>query len=1258
MMHSELSNLIDRISTEPSVLFLGQDYLGSLTGQNPFLELATNNYCHGETDPITNYFDLWDKANSGEPLNEEVFQELSSIASQISDQMWLRSILAMKWGIVYTSAIDSCLVNRVGENFSIELIRKEKKLFKREYLSKRLLHGVCLFGDISDPDDYPPVDCNKQTLGGLKRRYIAGKIEWIYREVLSNYGILVIDGWNPQSDWLDYLLEPADRMPLPNNSIYLFGATSDMKSDSTISELVDSGIVKVYDQTFAQALQEYGYFDSDDEDSHRYISGISTTGKSITVRRRDGKYSFLTVPLPAVDILDGQITLLDDEIGTKVPGMDADTRSEFFAKYLQQAGVPNWALCGAQAGFHFERDADSILYDEVERQVKEKSSKRNVIVLEGFSNSGKTSCLTYLAMRLRDAHQMPVIYISGMPTQRDYEEKLKSFIKQYLVNPETDIDNIIVIWDGNKDSDAVRNYERLARVLSECNVLVIGTMYRSELGTVIDVKQHNRGVKYIHIDARLSAQEEKNLITLLGEVDNSLLARYQEIISQPSKTNLFSILHRICMFRYSPEWRIVKESLEGRFYKEVEYAEDQSREGYIEFQRKQEELVHDEIMRLGVGAAWQIKLLAYKERLHEAEQHNPNADIVISSEAEGQLSRLNKAAEDIQRINALLALAGQFGVELPVTLLLHTINNQGELLSQENMFLNDVMEKDSLVEYTRDDQGYPYVKFRDANEAQQYIIKNFGEDIQERKRKEIDYLCSLIQSCAWDSEEAFDVIKLVRCFGTNSNGKIGTTTLKRSYNEYIEFFPRIAEELMEYADNNPEAILVYAHFLRDKYDYDRKQGSTGNNDYLKLALEKLYEAIEIQAIGDQQYNRLIVEICSNLNASMRWSQKPFSREIYRSFVKHFAEAVTTWREDSFNSYFTTNSLLDIWLNGIENFRKSFDSDDDAINDKEFSDNVAESLNYISRLFNASDDAISTNLLDKMDNVFRWVSSDKMIEISKNLEVANNDTYLYMTAWRCWITDIRGQKASGTIGILRRNLYALPDDADSWQEISGSIEELRQKAIKAARDAVIVLESNYNLIEKSKSIRCLDMLIKSKWLCYTGHMPLEEKQLPQLTFQQWKDLDRLWSISINYCKAQNASPQPFALFLHAIYLWVYDNNPKGAKDIFKQVERLLKPGRWYIERIGLCKTGTNEQRVFYVEIIKGPYDNYTAQIWKENGEDEYSTIKGMKGIYIPKNVSVYLLDNQELHEQRRITKPVVIWFNAAGPILGVPYKGGE
>ena len=43
---------------------------------------------------------------------------------------------------------------------------------------------------------------------------------------------------------------------------------------------------------------------------------------------------------------------------------------------------------------------------------------------------------------------------------------------------------------------------------------------------------------------------------------------------------------------------------------------------------------------------------------------------------------------------------------------------------------------------------------------------------------------------------------------------------------------------------------------------------------------------------------------------------------------------------------------------------------------------------------------------------------------------------------------------------------------------------------------------------------------------------------------------------------------------------------------------------------------------------------------------------------PKNVSVYLLDNQELHEQRRITKPVVIWFNAAGPILGVPYKGGE
>ena len=303
----------------------------------------------------------------------------------------------------------------------------------------------------------------------------------------------------------------------------------------------------------------------------------------------------------------------------------------------------------------------------------------------------------------------------------------------------------------------------------------------------------------------------------------------------------------------------------------------------------------------------------------------------------------------------------------------------------------------------------------------------------------------------------------------------------------------------------------------------------------------------------------------------------------------------------------------------------------------------------------SDDSDSVSLMRKIDDVFDWVSSDKMDEISHKLDAANNETYLYMRAWRCWIINDQDQRTSG----FGRNLYSLPDDADSWQEISGRMAELRQKACKAAKAAIDILEKGFGLIDTKKSIRCMDMLIKSKWLCYTRHMPLEEKQLPELTYEQWQELDRLCAKDIDFSNGKQVNPLPAALFIRAIYLWVYGNNVREAKDLFRRTDSLLRPGRWFIERIGLCRTGTNEQREFYVDIVRAQSEKYTARIRKEKGEDPYSTLIGIDGIHLPKTVITYLLDSPEIQERRGITKPVVIWFNAAGPTLGIPkIKGGE
>lgn len=73
----------------------------------------------------------------------------------------------------------------------------------------------------------------------------------------------------------------------------------------------------------------------------------------------------------------------------------------------------------------------------------------------------------------------------------------------------------------------------------------------------------------------------------------------------------------------------------------------------------------------------------------------------------------------------------------------------------------------------------------------------------------------LTASCHWDEDGACGVIALIRCFGPNADGKYGQDISQGSYNDYLSFLPKIADCLMEYAGGNPEAMLVYARFLRE-----------------------------------------------------------------------------------------------------------------------------------------------------------------------------------------------------------------------------------------------------------------------------------------------------------------------------------------------------------------------------------------------------------------------------------------------------------
>ncbi len=67
-----------------------------------------------------------------------------------------------------------------------------------------------------------------------------------------------------------------------------------------------------------------------------------------------------------------------------------DEQAEDFARYLQQSSSPIWSLCTLEKGFHFSRDIDDKLWDATHKILaKQRSYRREILVLEGVSNSGK-----------------------------------------------------------------------------------------------------------------------------------------------------------------------------------------------------------------------------------------------------------------------------------------------------------------------------------------------------------------------------------------------------------------------------------------------------------------------------------------------------------------------------------------------------------------------------------------------------------------------------------------------------------------------------------------------------------------------------------------------------------------------------------------------------------------------------------------------------------------------------------------------------
>ena len=132
MTQNDIHELLERIDNEPSVLLLGQKFLSTYTGLDPFLYQVSKEFAPKES-PISVYSDLWSLFPSG--LSRTECAKLALIRDKAKPQWWLRKILNKRWNIVYSSGVDGVITHGVGPNAEFALIPVQSTSFRREYIT-------------------------------------------------------------------------------------------------------------------------------------------------------------------------------------------------------------------------------------------------------------------------------------------------------------------------------------------------------------------------------------------------------------------------------------------------------------------------------------------------------------------------------------------------------------------------------------------------------------------------------------------------------------------------------------------------------------------------------------------------------------------------------------------------------------------------------------------------------------------------------------------------------------------------------------------------------------------------------------------------------------------------------------------------------------------------------------------------------------------------------------------------------------------
>lgn len=454
-MDERMRSFIERLNFGQPYLLLGQQYLAQVA-TDKFYEVVAERL--GSDRKNCNIFLELEELSDNV---EETLQWLQTEADYITLPDWGKYLAKIQWNGIITTSVDYFVEKMMRlEMREIQPIYQYGRNLPYNFKSKQVLHISYLYGCLNQNMDEikPPCSLFDFSTHIANASLLLNQID---REFLSPMGILVIDGYDCDNDWLKDDIFFAVCKKLAKEQVFFFGFKDEYLQNKFIEKLVNDGIIVPIKDSLISIIEE-----AESKDLLKsYVNSINSDDLiiSITGERR-------ILPKKKLRSISRTCKVLDDFM-FEFDVVSLEEEKELFREFLYRSSVePVWKAF--HYGMNIIREYEDNAFDNIMHVLNSDSLFKKPIIIYGQTGTGKSVALASLAYRVKVQKKYPVLFIDGKVTEV-HREDIEQFCSW------CDDVNVAVFWDASTHGNDVSKYFELNDYLASKGkkAVIIGTSY-------------------------------------------------------------------------------------------------------------------------------------------------------------------------------------------------------------------------------------------------------------------------------------------------------------------------------------------------------------------------------------------------------------------------------------------------------------------------------------------------------------------------------------------------------------------------------------------------------------------------------------------------------------------------------------------------------------------------------------------------------------------------------------------------------------